>query len=92
MNLKQLSYIVTIADTQNISHAADQLFISRPALNHYLTTLEKELGYPVFKRIQKEPSISGQPEKFLKSKNRPIRPLTKLPEEKADVLTLELPA
>lgn len=54
MNLKQLSYIVTIADTQNISHAADQLFISRPALNHYLTTLEKELGYPIFKRIQKK--------------------------------------
>ena len=28
MNLKQLSYIVTIADTQNISHAADQLYLS----------------------------------------------------------------
>ena len=54
MNLKQLSYIIAIADTQNISHAAEQLFISRPALNHYLTTLEKELGYPIFKRIQKK--------------------------------------
>ena len=29
-------------------------FISRPALNHYLITLEKELGFPLFKRIQKK--------------------------------------
>lgn len=54
MNLKQLSYITAIADTQNISHAADLLFISRPALNHYLITLEQELGFPIFKRIQKK--------------------------------------
>lgn len=53
MNLKQLTYITTIAETQNISHAADSLYISRPALNHYLITLEKELGFPLFKRIQK---------------------------------------
>lgn len=54
MNLKQLTYIVTIADTQNISHAADLLYISRPALNHYLITLENELGFPLFKRVQKK--------------------------------------
>ncbi|MBS6644632.1 MAG: LysR family transcriptional regulator [Clostridiaceae bacterium] len=54
MNLKQLTYITTIAETQNISKAADLLFISRPALNHYLTSLERELGFPLFKRIRKK--------------------------------------
>lgn len=54
MNLKQLTYITTIADTQNISKAADLLYISRPALNHYLTSLEKELGFPIFNRIRKK--------------------------------------
>lgn len=53
MNLKQLSYIAVIADAQNISRAAEQLYISRPALNHYLVSLEKELGFPLFKRVQK---------------------------------------
>lgn len=54
MNLKQLTYITTIAETQNISKAAELLFISRPALNHYLISLEKELGFPLFKRIKKK--------------------------------------
>lgn len=54
MNLKQLTYITTIAETQNISKAADLLFISRPALNHYLTSLERELGFLLFKRIRKK--------------------------------------
>jgi len=53
MNLRGLSYIVTIADEGKISAAAEKLFISRPALNHYLISLEEELGLPLFKRIQK---------------------------------------
>ena len=51
MNMKQLMYIVEIADVQNISKAADKLFLSRPALNHYLLSLEAELGTPLFNRV-----------------------------------------
>jgi DNA-binding transcriptional LysR family regulator len=54
MNLKRLEYIIAIFDEQNISHAADRLFISRPALNHYLINLESEIGSPLFKRIHKK--------------------------------------
>lgn len=53
MNLKQLTYITTIAEAGTISKAAEQLFISRPALNHYLTSLERDLGFLLFKRIKK---------------------------------------
>ncbi|MGE4283790.1 MAG: LysR family transcriptional regulator [Clostridia bacterium] len=61
MNLKQLTYIVTIADEQSISRAAELLFISRPALNHYLINLESELGAPLFNRIRKKliPTTTG---------------------------------
>lgn len=61
MNLRHLSYIVTIADEQSISRAATRLFLSRPALNHYLIGLEKELGAPLFKRIGRKlvPTHSG---------------------------------
>lgn len=61
MNLRNLDYIVTIAEEQNISRAAERLFISRPALNHYLIRLEKELGSPLFKRVNKKliPTYSG---------------------------------
>ncbi len=62
MNLKQLNYIVEIADSQNISRAAERLFVSRPALNHYLISLEAELGMPLFKRIGHKlvPTYAGQ--------------------------------
>lgn len=53
MNLKQMSYIVTIADSQNISKAAEKLFITRPALNHFLTNLENELGFTLFERLNR---------------------------------------
>jgi DNA-binding transcriptional LysR family regulator len=54
VNVRHLSYIVGIADTQSVSRAAEGLFISRPALNHYLIDLENELGAPLFKRIGKK--------------------------------------
>ncbi len=54
MNLKHLTYIVTIAEMQSISKAAEILFLSRPALNHFLLNLEKELGFSLFKRINKK--------------------------------------
>lgn len=62
LDLKKLSYIVAIADAQNIAHAADQLYLSRPALNHYLLSLEAELGTPLFKRLGRRlvPTYAGQ--------------------------------
>jgi DNA-binding transcriptional LysR family regulator len=54
MNTRQLSYVIGIAEAQSISRAAERLFISRPALNHYLLALETELGVILFKRIGKK--------------------------------------
>ncbi len=61
MNLRQLEYIVAIADEANITRAAEKLYISRPALNHFLINLETELGQPLFKRIRKKliPTYTG---------------------------------
>ncbi|GHU29497.1 LysR family transcriptional regulator [Betaproteobacteria bacterium] len=54
MKIRYLSYIVGIADAESVSRAAEKLFISRPALNHYLIDLESELRVPLFKRIGKK--------------------------------------
>lgn len=62
MNLKQLEYIVTIEKEGSLSKAADKLYITRPALNHYLISLETELGMPLFKRTNKRliPTVAGE--------------------------------
>lgn len=50
MDSQQLKYIVTIAECQSISKAAEQLFISQSGLNQKLIRLEKELGVRLFER------------------------------------------
>ena len=36
MDLKQIEYILKIAEENNITHAAEKLFITQPALNQQL--------------------------------------------------------
>lgn len=50
MDLKQLEYMVQIAEEKNITKAAEKLFITQSALNQQLLKLEKELGSPLFYR------------------------------------------
>ncbi|HAE62098.1 MAG TPA: transcriptional regulator [Eubacteriaceae bacterium] len=50
MNLRQLEYILKIAEENNITKAAEKLFITQPALNQQLLNLEKELGTQLFHR------------------------------------------
>lgn len=50
MTDKELLYIRTIAEERTISAAAKKLFVTQPALSHCLSTLEKDVGTPLFIR------------------------------------------
>lgn len=50
MDTKQIEYILKIAEENNITKAAEKLFITQSALNQQLLKLEKELGTPLFFR------------------------------------------
>jgi DNA-binding transcriptional LysR family regulator len=50
MELKQLEYIVAIADTKSISKAAEQFYVSQSALSQQLSKLEKDLNLSLFVR------------------------------------------
>ena len=50
MDLKQIEYIVKIAETRNITRAAEQLFVTQSALNQQLLKLENALGIKLFYR------------------------------------------
>lgn len=51
MDLKQISYILTIAKTGNMTRAAEQIHISQSALSQSYRNLEKELGITLFQKI-----------------------------------------
>ena len=53
MTLQQLRYIVTVAETGNITEAARQLFVSQPSLTNAIRELEKEMQITIFHRTNK---------------------------------------
>lgn len=54
MDVKQIEYIVKIADERSITHAAEKLYLTQSALNQQLLRLEKELGAPIFYRTKSD--------------------------------------
>jgi len=60
MELLQLKYFKTVAETGKISAAAEALFISAPALSVSISRLEKELGMPLFERTNNSIRLNRQ--------------------------------
>ncbi|WP_164473204.1 LysR family transcriptional regulator [Clostridium sp. E02] len=61
MELKELRYIVALAEEGSISRAADRLFMAQSSLSQFLQQYEKELGTPLFIRTTKgiRPTTGG---------------------------------
>jgi DNA-binding transcriptional LysR family regulator len=50
LEIRQLRYVVEVADQQNFSRAAERLGIAQPALSQQVLRVERELGYDLFLR------------------------------------------
>lgn len=50
MELRQLRYFVAVAETGNISRAAQKIFLTQPALSRQIKTLEEEIGQCLLER------------------------------------------
>jgi len=58
MDVKQIKYILTIAQEGGITRAANKLFITQSALDQQLIKLEKELGVQLFSRTRKNCALT----------------------------------
>lgn len=81
VTLQQLKYVVTVAETGNITEAAKRLFISQPSLSNAIHDLEKEMQITIFNRTNKGVVVSGEGDLFL-SYARQVLEQTSLLEEK----------
>lgn len=65
MELRQLKYFITSADTLNFTEAARQCFITQSTLSQQIKQLETELGVQLFERIGKRVFLTETGRAFL---------------------------
>nr|WP_295377778.1 DNA-binding transcriptional regulator OxyR [Pseudoxanthomonas sp.] len=54
MNLRDLKYLVALADHKHFGHAAAACFVSQPTLSTQIKKLEEELGVPLVERAPRK--------------------------------------
>ncbi|MCR4745697.1 MAG: LysR family transcriptional regulator [Lachnospiraceae bacterium] len=72
MDFHQLEYIIAIAEENNITRAAEKLFISQSALNQQLLKLEKELGCQLFHRSRTDWHLTEAGEIYVSAARRAL--------------------
>ncbi|MBO4390319.1 MAG: LysR family transcriptional regulator [Lachnospiraceae bacterium] len=65
MTLKQLQYVITVAETGSITEASRILFLSQPSLTASISELEKELGITIFLRSKRGMELTPDGDEFL---------------------------
>jgi len=58
MNLRDLKYLIAVAETEHFGHAAARCFVSQPTLSGQIKKLEQELGVTLFERTNRSVSIT----------------------------------
>jgi LysR family transcriptional regulator, hydrogen peroxide-inducible genes activator len=73
MNLRDLQYVVTVADTLSFSEAALRCHVSQPTLSGQIRKLEEELGLPLFERSNKRVMITEAGAPLIEAARRTLR-------------------
>ena len=66
MTLDQLNYLLVLAEEQNVTRAAQRLYITQPTLTTFITKLERELGTKLFDRSRNPVRPTKNGELYLK--------------------------
>lgn len=58
MNLRDIRYILAVAETRHFGRAAERCFVSQPTLSGQIKKLEEELGITIFERTNRSVEIT----------------------------------
>jgi DNA-binding transcriptional LysR family regulator len=65
VNLRQLHYLLAIADEGSFTRAAEQLLVAQPSLSQQIKSLEQELGGPLLERLPTGVRLTAAGKAFL---------------------------
>lgn len=77
MNLSQLYYFKKLAELQHYTKAAKELYITQPTLSNSISSLEKELGIPLFEKDGRNVKLTRYGHEFYQYSTEAIRSLEK---------------
>jgi DNA-binding transcriptional LysR family regulator len=73
MELRQLRYFVAVAETGNISRAAQKIFLTQPALSRQIKALEGEIGLALLERRAHSIKLTPAGEAMLREAREVLR-------------------
>ena len=65
MNLRDLKYLIAVAETRHFGRAAERCFVSQPTLSGQIKKLEDELGVTIFERTNRSVMVTPIGEQIL---------------------------
>jgi len=80
MNLREMSYLVAVADLRNFSQAAVQCNVSQPTLSVQISKLEELLGIKIFERNNKRVMVTEEGGHIIQSARRILREIETIKE------------
>lgn len=85
MDYRTLRYILAVAQEQNISKAAQKLYISQPSLSHCILKQERELGVTLFNRNTHPLQLTYAGENYVRAAQQILHIKEQLEKEMKDI-------
>lgn len=86
MDFRDLSYVLALAKHQNMTKAADSLFITQPTLSKFLISLESNLGQRLFRKVGHKYVLTYAGERYVEKATQILNIKNDLDTELADIM------
>lgn len=86
MDFREISYVIAIAKCQNLSKAAELLYVSQPTLSKFLHTMERQMGQPLFKKLGNRYLLTYAGERYVETGAHILQLKKELDDEMSDIL------
>ncbi len=89
MDIKHLQYFLEVIKTENFTQAAENLYITQPALSRIVKTLESDLGVALFHRSRKKITLTDAGKVLHKHATKIADQITAMEQEIDQIRTLK---
>ncbi len=86
MDFRELTYVLAIAKYQNITRAAESLYVSQPTLSSFLISLERELDLKLFRKLGHKYILTYAGERYVEKARQILQLKNDLDVELADII------